>query len=156
MYTPGASQSIDINLCENTMSGHIADINSGYYKKAHRHGPGAHLIVIRGSGYSLIWDEGKERTRVDWKPGTMFSPPDMWYHNHFSTGREQTRQLAIRWTSSGDYIGVTDHKRYSENYGEQIEYEEEDPEIRKEFEAECRKIGVEVKMPPVTYRRQVD
>ena len=53
----------------------------------------------------------------------------------------------------GDYIGVTDHKRYSENYGEQIEYEDEDPDIRKEFAAECRKNGVEVKMPPVTNRR---
>jgi len=152
LYTPGASRSIDIDLCENTMSGHIADINSGFYKKAHRHGAGAHLIVIRGSGYSLIWEEGKERTRVDWKAGIMFSPANMWYHNHFSTGKEPARHLALRWSVTGDYLGIIDWKRYSENYGEQIEYADEDPEIRKEFGAECRKNGVEVRMPPVTYR----
>lgn len=152
MYTDGSSKSKHFALSENTMAGHIVESQSGYYKKAHRHGPGAHLIIVRGRGYSLIWEEGKERVRVDWSPGIMLSPPDMWWHQHFSTGPEPTRQLALRWANMGEYIGTTNWRRYSEDFGEQIEYEDEDPEIRKTFEDECRANGVEVRMPPVTYR----
>ena len=148
MYAPGSARSVDYALSDNTMAGHIVTLQSGFYKKAHRHGPGAHLIIISGSGYSLIWEEGKERVRVDWKPGIMFSPPGMWYHNHFSTGKEPTRQLAMHW--EGDYTGV--NTGIEKNYGDMIEYEEEDPQIRKEFGEECRKNGVEVRMPPVVYR----
>ena len=36
--------------------------------------------------------------------------------------------------------------------GWQIEYEDEDPEIGRLFEAECAKSGAEVKMPPITLR----
>jgi gentisate 1,2-dioxygenase len=151
MYAEGSSKSKHFGLSENTMAGHIVESQSGYYKKAHRHGPGAHLIIVQGRGYSLIWEDGKERVRVDWSPGIMLSPPDMWWHQHFSTGSEPTRQLALRWANMGEYIGTTNWKRYSEDFGEQIEYEDEDPEIRKTFESECRANGVQVKMPPVTY-----
>ena len=154
MYADGSSKSKHFGLSENTMAGHIVESQSGYYKKAHRHGPGAHLIIVKGRGHSLIWEEGKERLRVDWRPGVMLSPPDMWWHQHFSTGQEPTRQLALRWANMGEYIGTTNWKRYSEDFGEQIAYEDEDPEIRKTFEDECRANGVEVKMPPVTYRER--
>jgi quercetin dioxygenase-like cupin family protein len=149
MYAPGAARSVDYVLADNTIGGHIVDQQSGFYKKAHRHGPGAHLMIVRGSGYSLLWEEGKERIRVDWKPGILFSPPDMWYHNHMSTGKVPARQLALRW--GGEYKGV--HKGIDRDYGELIEYEDEDPAIRKEFEEECRRNGVEMRMPPVVYRR---
>ncbi len=149
MFAPGAQRSIDFSLAQNTLGGHISSARSGFYKKAHRHGAGAHLIIISGSGYSLMWEDGKARERVDWKPGIVFSPPDMWYHNHFYTGKEPARHLALRW--GGEYIGV--HRGVERNYGDQIEFEDEDPEIRKEFEEECRKNGVPMMMPPVRYRR---
>jgi len=145
MYAPGAARSVDYVLADNTIGGHIADQLPGFYKKAHRHGPGPHLICVRGSGYSLIW-QGKERARVDWKPGIVFSPPEMLYHNHFNTGPGPARLLALRW--GGEFTGIMNIGE--RDYGDQIEYEDEDPEIRKEFEAECRKNGVEVGMPPVT------
>jgi len=152
MYAPGAARSINYALSENTLGGHIVQLESGFYKKAHRHGPGAHLIILQGKGYSLIWEEGKEKVRVDWKPGIVFSPPDLWYHNHFSTGSEPTIQLAMHWLSGGEYVGI--HRGIEDNYGEQIEYEDEEPWIRKEFEEVCRKNGVPVRMPPVTYRNR--
>jgi hypothetical protein len=36
--------------------------------------------------------------------------------------------------------------------GTLIEYEDEDPEIHRVFLEECRKNGVESRMPPITYR----
>ncbi len=34
-----------------------------------------------------------------------------------------------------------------------IDYEDEDPEIRRRFEEDLRKEGVEIAMPPVVYRQ---
>jgi hypothetical protein len=67
---------------------------------------------------------------------------------HMSGGQGGTRQLALRWGNV--YKGVS--RGIDNDYGELIEYENEDPEIRKEFEAECRKNGMEMRMPPVVHR----
>ena len=42
--------------------------------------------------------------------------------------------------------------KYQENFGEQIEYEDEDPSIRETFIRECVANGVEVRMDAVAYR----
>jgi hypothetical protein len=61
--------------------------------------------------------------------------------------------MALRWSNAGGYIGVTSNwRKWQDNFGEQIEYQDEDPEIREMFEEECAKNGVAVKMAPVVYR----
>ncbi|MBI4287635.1 MAG: ethanolamine ammonia lyase-activating protein [Chloroflexi bacterium] len=141
-------------MASNTSAAHISEFPVGTYKKGHRHGPGAHVILLNGTGYSLLWPEGSPMKKVDWRKGSMFVPPDQWFHQHFNTGREPARYLALRWGST-KYgrlsFGVTKMLAADESVkagGAQIEYEDESPEIRKIFEAELAKNGLRCNMPP--------
>lgn len=133
----------------NAMSAHISEFPVGSYKKAHRHGPGAHVFVLTGKGYTLLWPEGKERTRVDWKPGSIVVPPEGWFHQHFNSGAEPARYLALKILSRKYKLqpGKIQSDVPLAYGGWQIEYEDEDPEIRRIFEEECAKSGAEVRMP---------
>ena len=139
---------IMFELSENTMAAHISEFPVGTYKKAHRHGPSANVIVLHGKGYSLLWPEGEPWTKVDWHAGSLFIPPDRWFHQHFNTGREPARYLALRWGSAkhqmGKKFGVDESVKAG---GDQIEYEDEDPGVRKLFEEELAKEGLEIRMP---------
>ena len=55
---PGAATSCS-SFRDNTMASHIFRVSGGTYKKAHRHGPGAHVVIIGGAGYSLMWPKGR-------------------------------------------------------------------------------------------------
>ncbi|HZT08822.1 MAG TPA: ethanolamine ammonia lyase-activating protein, partial [Chloroflexota bacterium] len=127
------------------------------YKKAHRHGPGAELIILNGVGYSLLWFPGGERVKVDWKEGSIFSPRDGEYHQHFNTGPTPARYLAYTFGSL-----VVDNTRamrgaeVSEREGGwQIEYEDEDPEVYDLFARECARNGAEVTIPRRSARQAV-
>jgi uncharacterized RmlC-like cupin family protein len=139
---------LGIHLSGNSMVGHIMAIESGTYKKAHRHGPGAQVIVIGGKGYSLMWHPGKEMVRVDWQPGSLLVPPEGWYHHHFTTSKEPARHLALR--RGLRLVGYPWRPNFSEHEGGHLlEHEDEPPEIRAMYEAEMKKAGLPFRMPPV-------
>ena len=85
-------------MAGNTMiSLHIAEMQAGSYKKAHRHSSDAFILLLSGEGYSLTWPEGNyhKRKRIDWQAGTLFVPPTYWYHQHLNPGSTPARYLAI-------------------------------------------------------------
>ena len=62
---------LGVNLSGNAMVGHIMQVESGTYRKAHRHAAGAQVIVLGGKGYSLMWPPGGDFIRVDWRKGSL-------------------------------------------------------------------------------------
>ena len=51
---------------------------------------------MSGEGFSLMWPEGEEPQRYEWREGTMIVPPNMWFHQHFNTGTTPARYLAFK------------------------------------------------------------
>ena len=148
----GGSQ-VRLNMADSSLTCHISRFQTGTYKKAHRHGPGAHLLILAGQGYSLLWGEGKEREKVDWKPGTLVVVPyEGCFHQHANTGEDPARYLAItgvRPGGGGRRYGVTRNAGSDVSFeegGYQLEYENEDPAIHKLFEAELARNGVPCRM----------
>ena len=134
----------------NAMSAHMSEFPPGSYKKGHRHGPGAELIILNGIGYSLLWHPGdKKKQKVDWKEGSIFSPMDGQYHQHFNSGPTPARYLA--YTFGALYVGNTVANRNGADVSEkeggwQIEYQDEDQDVLDLFESECTRNGAKVTM----------
>jgi mannose-6-phosphate isomerase-like protein (cupin superfamily) len=138
---------IRFELAENTLSAHVSEFPVGTYKKAHRHGPGAHVLILSGEGYSLFWQEGQDKKRIDWHKGSLLVPPELWFHQHFNIGAEPARYIALKpW---GFKFLVDERFRTDEDVksgGDQIEYADQDPEIHRLFVEACRLKGAPVRM----------
>jgi mannose-6-phosphate isomerase-like protein (cupin superfamily) len=155
-------------LAGNALIGHLAEWPPAMYNKAHYHGPGAVLLMLQSQGYSLIWPKdvgprpyesgkGEEVMRIPWRESSLVAPPGGWFHQHFNTGTEAGRQLAVRYgsrlyplawklasqkTERGIFVSI-------KKGGTLIDYEDEDPAIREQFEAELGKTGAHCQMPPI-------
>lgn len=143
---PGA-RSIAYRMVNGSFAvGHADSWPVGCYKQAHRHGPGIHVLLLRGTGYTLLWKEGRPIHRVDWRPGVMLVPGEMWWHQHFNTGPEPCLFLAIGQGSekpkNTGYYAYTSIKAG----GDQIAFDEEDPQIHELFEAELARNAVQCRM----------
>ena len=143
-------KSIFFELSENSMAAHISEFPVGTYKKCHRHGPGAHVTILKGEGYTLMWEEGKPIQRYDWKVGSLIVPPEKWFHQHFNVGKEPAKYLALHARVSQKYASGQKNWEADRNLkegGDQIEYEDEDPKIREMFEKELAQRGIQCQMP---------
>jgi len=136
---------IMFEMANNTIQSHIAQFPVGTYKKAHRHGPGAHILILTGKGYSLMWREGEPKEKLDWEPGSLFAPPDMWFHQHFNSGTEPARYFAIHygyWRILTEDLGP---ESLHVELGNEIAYEAEDDDVLGIFRTELAKSGAEPK-----------
>ncbi|HJX08954.1 MAG TPA: cupin domain-containing protein, partial [Candidatus Binatia bacterium] len=135
-----------LEMANNNTKSHISEFPIGTYKKGHRHGPGAHLVLLSGTaGYSLVWtkQDRSDMVKCDWQVGSMVVvPSDNCTHQHFNSGTTRARYLALR---PGD-MGLRTPKggggegadRSMKEGGWQIEYEDEDREIHSIFEKELK------------------
>ena len=121
----------------------------GTHAPFHRHGPGIHVTTIGGHGYTiLISPAGDQTVRVDWGPGTVFVPPEGWWHAHFNTGPEPWDWLKVGWGSEKPKPGGGhyDYSRTPQEGGDQMAFEDVDPEVHLAFERELERTGVKCLM----------
>jgi oxalate decarboxylase/phosphoglucose isomerase-like protein (cupin superfamily) len=149
---------IRFNMAKGSMNSHISQFPVGTYKKAHCHGPGAHVIMMSGEGYSLMWPEGEEPKRYDWADGTMIVPPNMWFHQHFNTGTTPARYLAFKHevVSIRNAQGVPKAWISRRVGGDQIDYADEQPVIRTLFQEALAKYGLAPRMDEAYAAELVD
>jgi oxalate decarboxylase/phosphoglucose isomerase-like protein (cupin superfamily) len=139
---------IRFNMAKGSMNSHISQFPICTYKKGHAHGPGAHVIVLSGEGFSLMWPEGEEPQRYDWEVGTLIVPPNMWFHQHFNTGTTPSRYLAFKHEVVSIRNGQGVPKAWISRRvgGDQIDYADETPAIRKLFADELAKHNMTPRM----------
>jgi oxalate decarboxylase/phosphoglucose isomerase-like protein (cupin superfamily) len=129
---------------------HMSVFQARTYKKAHRHGPGRVIIIPAGEGYSVLWEEGSEKIVVPWHEGSVFVPPNRWFHQHFNVGAAPARYLALHPLPqfSGHAEKVQDRVR------DLVEYPDEEPWIREKFEEQLAQRGLTSLMPEEAYQNQ--
>jgi len=139
---------IRFSMAKGSMNSHISQFPTATYKKAHAHGPGAHVIIMSGSGYSLMGPDEDSLTRYEWREGTMIVPPNMWFHQHFNTGTTPARYLAFKaeGVSIRNAQGVPKAWISRRVGGDQIDYADELPFIRQTFAEALSKVGLQPRM----------
>jgi hypothetical protein len=76
------------------------------------------------------------------------------YHQHFNTGPTPARYLALRLGGHPEYQTKRQQtaEYWSERRVDQIEYDEEDPAIRAEYEAEIARYGLKLQLEEDSFR----
>ena len=140
--------SVTIMFPDSEMSCHMSVFPTRTYKKAHRHGPGRVIVIPAGEGYSVLWEEGKEKIVAPWHEGSMFVPPNKWFHQHFNVGATPARYLALH--PPRQFRGHAE--KIEDRAKDMIEYVDEDPWIREKFEGDLAKGGLTTLMPQDAYK----
>ncbi|MFC1905339.1 cupin domain-containing protein [Chloroflexota bacterium] len=152
----GLSANMFLELSNGMMSAHVSELSGGAYLRAHYHGAGDPHLFLSGQGYALIWPEaggimaeGVERIRIDLQKNSLFVAPERWFDQRFSTGKEPLKYLAFHTEQSVKYAGLRKGYEGTKSVkigGTQIDYEDEDPEIRRLFKEELARTGVSWRM----------
>lgn len=146
-------RTVRIQFAGSDMSCHMSVFDARTYKKAHRHGPGRVIVIPSGEGYSTLWLEGQDDpVVVPWQEAALFVPPDRWFHQHFNLSGAPARYLALH--PPMQFHGYAE--KAADRERDQIEYPDEDPAVRRRFEAELAKRGLESLMPRDAYESKSD
>ena len=169
---------IEPRLAGNLFYQFVGQYEVGRYSKAHAHTSAAVLICLRGKGFTYTWPsalgthpfkDGKQEkvVRVDYEPIGMVSAAPMsgdWFHQHFGVGKDPLRMMAwlgpnnARGEKAGRpgateiFSGSVDIR----DGGSAIPYDEEDPHIRREYEAALTAVGATSQMEDWRYRKPVE
>jgi diadenosine tetraphosphatase ApaH/serine/threonine PP2A family protein phosphatase len=149
------SRMVRFNLAKGNIPGHISQFPVGTYKKAHAHAPGAHVVILTGEGYSLMWPDDEEPRRYEWQPGSLIVPPNMWLHQHFNTGPTPARYLAFKLGSQRNAQGVMTCWISKRLGGDQLDYADESPRVRTMFAEALARHGLSSRMEEA-YRKELE
>ena len=102
---------------------HMSDVPAAHLQEGAPPRPGRAIVIPAGEGYSVMWAEGKDKIVAPWKPGSLITPPEQWFHQHFNVAQIPARYLAFHppLQFDGHAEKVEDRAR------DQIEYVDEDP-----------------------------
>ena len=126
-----------IHIAGSTMFAHVSQFPVGTFKKAHRHGPGAHIIMLDSTGYTMMWKDGEEPVRYDWAEGSILSPAAGVWHQHYNTGTEPCRFVALH--SSVAFGGGSEGEiQQLDDFDDQNRY------LEQMYVDECARNGVQV------------
>jgi hypothetical protein len=103
----------------------------------------------------LMWAEGEEPTRYDWEIGTLIVPPNATFHQHFNSGTTPARYLAFKHSSPRNKQGVPMSWISRRLGGNQIDYADETPAVRKMFSDALAKNGLQPRMGEA-YARELE
>jgi oxalate decarboxylase/phosphoglucose isomerase-like protein (cupin superfamily) len=165
LYPAGQGVEDDDNhlaLARNTMACHVEQFPTGTYERAHRHGPGSTIILLDGSGFSLMWPnqhgttpfkDGREsQVRLtEWKEGTLVIPPLQWFHQHFNNGKVPARFVKLGGWNNDLYPFTT--TLVSDPGRVDIDYPDEDPRIREIFKDRLAATGAQFRMPESVFKK---
>ena len=139
----GGGTNVMLEMANGSMAAHISEFPIGTYKKAHRHGPGFNVIIIKERLLSLL-ERGDSPKRYDWQDAGL-TPPPMMFHQHFNTGATPARYLpprlgGIKYSLGEQFGDVTKVDKDVKAGGNQIEYSDED-----QRSARCSRKSCEVR-----------
>jgi mannose-6-phosphate isomerase-like protein (cupin superfamily) len=148
----------------------IGEHATGRYSRAHYHEAGAVLFCLKGQGYSYTWPRdlgtrpwaeghGDRVLRQDYVAGGMVAAAPGggdWFHQHFGVSSEPLRLLRLGGTYNPFTRGVPGVETALANAslkdgGHTIDYFDEDPFVRAEFERSLERAGAVSTMPEDLY-----
>ena len=149
-------------MARNTMALHVEQFPTGTYERCHRHGPGSTIILLDGSGFSMMWPheigttpfkDGKQEQvkQFDWKEGTLVVPPLQWFHQHFNSGKTPARFVKLGGWNNDLYPFTT--TLVSDPGRTEIDYPDEDPRVRQIFAERLAATGGQFKMPESVFKK---
>jgi quercetin dioxygenase-like cupin family protein len=146
-----------LSMSNTSIGMHIMSVSEGTYVTAHRHEARAHVIVVEGQGYELLFMPGeeKQRRKVRTVPYAVVAPRHNEYHQHFNTGKGEYRMLAFRGSGLRQGGGRrydparTAHDKNPFDLSFKIAYEKEDPAIREEYYNVLEKNGISLRLKPL-------
>ena len=165
---------IEPNMTGNKFYLWIGEHQTGRYSKAHGHGSGPVLICLKGKGYTHTWPaqygirpweagHADKVRKVEYEPVGLVTAAPMssdWYHQHFAVSAEPLRLTAWygpRKPGLNMDGGAPGQKAVDfgaidiRDGGTAIPYDEEDPAVRRDWEAAIAANGVASRMDPKLY-----
>ncbi len=134
-------------LANGVVSAHTLEMPGGAFTKLHRHGPGAHVLWIKGEGYTMMWPDSGDWVQEFWRPGTMLVPPAGWWHQHCIVTEQPGVHLALKFGSRSYSVTRANWNtlKNTREGGNQMDFEDTPPEVldrlTRMFQEECARRG---------------